>query len=270
MYRGGENLEPPHLLLEGGAGLPAETHPDVIGEPLSHGQLEHDRNAVSAQLVGRADPAAEEDSGRSVCARGENDRPRSELAAARDHAKRVEDDPVGERVGKDREVRPTTRRIEIRDCGIPANRSPHVDGVGNRAGPAEKGGVPGRELLLVEPADAQVDLGSVQVRLHLGVRPAGAPLVVVRRSAAEDDAGIVGRAPAENPGAELGAVLTIRLPRVAEGERPPIEEVAGPATLRVGAVVGAGLDEADGAAGILRQASGKRAPAEPPPRTSTS
>src|SRR5207249_2951032 len=108
------------------------------------------------------------------------------------------------------QVRPGACLVEIGERGVPADGAADVDVVDDRVG-AGRGGerrVPRRQLLRGEAADTELRLGAPQVRLELAVAPAGAPLVVGGR-AREDDARVVGRAAAEDPGAKLRAVVAV-------------------------------------------------------------
>src|SRR5205085_3579903 len=80
----------------------------------------------------------------------------------------------------------------------------------------------------------------------------------------EQDAGVVRGAAAEDPRAELRAVLLgLGGPRVREGELPGVEDVVRPAAALVRAVVGPGLNEADAARGVLGEPRGEDAARSP-------
>ena len=134
-----------------------------------------------------------------------------------------------------------TRRVEVREGGVPAHRAHVVDRVhdGVDTGGPSEGPMPRRELLVGEAPHPQLALGALQIRSDDRVVPTFAPLVVVGRRAGEDDARVVGRAAADDPRAQLRAVLALGLPRVREGELARVEDVARPAPGLVGAVVGA-------------------------------
>src|SRR4029079_3767901 len=117
-----------------------------------------------------------------------------------------------------------------------------------------EGAVPRRQLLFGENVRLQRLCRALQVRRERLVRPVVTPLVV-RRSTLEHDTRVVGRAAAEDPGPRLGAIfLVVALPEMRlEREPAGIEDARGPAPLSEMPVVGPGLDEADGALGVLAQ-----------------
>ena len=245
------------VALELGGRLPAEPEADVVEQVLA------DRDAGLG-----ADPAAEEDRRRAVCARRQHDLARRDLAgrgADPGGAAGVVDDAVDQRVGEHGQVRPRAGRIEVRERGVPPDGPDGVHRVQDRVVPCRLGErcVPRRELVTRHRPCAELALGAVEERLEDGVAPAVAPLVVVGGRAAEDDAGVVRRAAAEDPRAQLRAILAVGLPRVGEGEPAGVEHVGRPAPVGVGTVIGSGLDEANGAVGILRQASGENAAGRP-------
>ena len=153
-----------------------------------------------------------------------------QLARARRDAHRAiagEQHPIDERVGADGQVLAPARGIEVGEGGVPAHRADVVDRVHDRVGARGRGerAVPGRELLVGEPAHPQLALGALEVRRDGRVAPPLAPLVVVGRRAGQDDARVVRRAAAHDPRAQLRAVLALGLPRVREGELARVEDV---------------------------------------------
>ena len=79
------------------------------------------------------------------------------------------------------------------------------------------------------------------------------PLVVVVRRPDHGHAGVVGRTTADHAGAERSLVLAARAPVVGERQRARVEQIRRPGSGRARAVVGARLDQADMAVGILRE-----------------
>jgi hypothetical protein len=240
-----------------GSRLVAEADADVVAEPLAHGQ----------PLLG-ADPAAQQDRRRAVRARRADDGGRAKIPGGGrgpDCTLAVEQDTVDERVRSDVQVRPLACGVDVCERSVPAHVSDDVDWVQDRvvAAGLGEGAVPRRELALLEGARAQLAFRTPQVRLEVGVRPAGSPLSVVGRVALEHDAGVVRRAAAEDPRPELGAVLAVGLPRVGEGEGARIEDVQRPSAGLVGPVVGAGLDQAHRAVGVLAQPPGEHTASRP-------
>ena len=169
-------------------------------------------------------------------------------------------DPVDERVGEDRQVRSPASRVEIGEGGVPAHGADAVHRVHDRAPPAPgERAVPGRELVGGERARA-ASARRAPGTARAPRAPAVAPLVVVGGAPAEHDARVVRRAAAEDAGAQLRAVLAVGLPGVRERERAAVEHVVGPAAAGVGPVVGARLDQADGALRVLAQPRREHAP----------
>src|SRR5919197_4685921 len=118
-----------------------------------------------------------------------------------------------------------------------------------------------RELVVAKTPGVQRPLGPVEARLKLRSRPAGAPLVVVGVGGAQDDAGIVRGAAAEDACAELRPIVLVgALPAVGiEGEPPAVEDVGGPPAVVVRAVVWSRLDQADASRRILAEPPGEHA-----------
>jgi hypothetical protein len=72
----------------------------------------------------------------------------------------------------------------------------HDRGLGDRV---EERAVPRRQFGLFEDPYPQLALAAIEVRRQFLVRPRRPPLVVVRGRTPKQNAGVVGRAAAENP-----------------------------------------------------------------------
>src|SRR5262245_55740218 len=95
------------------------------------------------------------------------------------------------------------------------------------------------------------DGGAVKKRAERLVRPVRAPFIVVRGRSLEKEAGVMGRAAADDARPEGAVVLAARSPVVRERERAGVEQLLRPAAVGERPVVGPGLDEANVAGGIL-------------------
>ena len=254
----------PHRVLEVGRRRPGDADTGMVDEPLADGKLVGDRlDAVPPELLGGADAAAQEDRGRRVCARADDDPLRFEQAAvAHDADGRavLDHDPVDEGVGDDREVGPRTRGVEVRERGVPPRRPACVERerrgavgrvevvqVGEPRDPdarraLQEGTVPGRQLGVGEGARPELPLGPLQERLQLRIGPR-APLVVVVARAPDDRARVVCRAASDHARAARRATALV-VPVVGGGERVRRAQVGRP---RVAgrAVVGPRLHQAD-------------------------
>src|SRR5262249_7555009 len=247
--------------------LPACPGADVVAETLADRQLGDERDPMPLELIRRPNPAAEQNRRRPVRARGEDDRLGDELAAARQGAGGsavLRQNPAEDRVGKDRQVRPLPSRVHVGERRVPADGPDGVDDVDDRvlASRLTKGAMPRRECFLGQWTSPERLLAPLKTRRELRIRPAGAPLVVVRRRTAQDDARVVRGAAAEDAGAQLRAIVFVApLPamRVAR-ERSRVEDVRRPATLGVGPVVRPSLDETDGPIRVLAQPRREHAP----------
>jgi hypothetical protein len=237
------------LALQHGGRLESEPDADMVLEAESERQC-----GIEA--------APQEDRGRAVRARSDHDGARPHLAAlgCQPHGPTgLDEHAVDERVAADREIRPRSRRIEIREPRVPASCAAHVRGVddGVVAGRVRERAVPGRDLLHGERSRREDRLRALEERRDLGVAPAGAPRLEVLGRWAQEDARVVRRAAADHACAELRAVLAGGLPGVRERERPRVEQVGGPPAALERAVVRPRLDEADGARRVLREPRGE-------------
>ena len=261
------------------------------------GEVGDDVDAERAQLVRRADAAAQQDRRRAVGARGEHDRAGLDHAGARGVVarRRLARGPARPPRG-----RPARRRRSSGSAGRePGSRyaSAALQRVrprrltGTRPAPRDGGLVvevverrlaerlPAGErragerahLIRLEPAGADRRLGPGQQRRH--ARPAPRlvpgrrrPLVVVGRRAPHDEAAVVRRGAADDAARHVGAVA----PVVRSGAVGRIEQVGRPAAGVVVAVVGSGLDEADDRSPRSDRRAASTQPAAPAPTTHTS
>ena len=191
----------------------------------------------------------------------------------------LDHDPVGERPRQHRQPGAGTGRVEVGERRAPPRPSAPVhrqqpraaDGVGGveviqhglaEPGPGvERGSRERSDLVRCESARRNRLLGAHQQRLHRRPAPAGVtrrdrPPVVVGRRAAHDEAAVVRRAAADDTAGDVDAVAPV-VRRRAVG---CVEQVGGPPTCVVRAVVRAGLDQADHAVAALREARGEDAP----------
>jgi hypothetical protein len=257
-------------------------------------RLEEDAAAVvirevraDAGQVGRADAAAQQDGGGAVGARRQHDQPggdaRVAIVLAHDDCLGVAGaglDAARRRAGADGQVVAVTGRVHVGEGRVPADGSERVDpngrdaldGVGvvevaqlreaQLAGRLDHGSMPRPDLLVRARPHSQLGLGAPQVRPKRPEAEGLAPLVVVAGRAPDREAGIVGGAAAEDPGPQGGPTAAER-PVVRVRDGPRVEHLGGPAAPVIGAVVRAGLDQADGAVRILAQARGQDAAGGP-------
>ena len=232
----------------------------------------------------RPDSAAQQEGRRPVRSGRHDHGVRGQPPAVRDDPDRPpagDLDAVDECLGGNRQVRPRPCLVEIRERGVPANRSHGVDGRRSDADGRvevveiresrqsdartglEQRAMERRQLVRAIRPRADRGFGPAQVRLELGERPAVAPLVVVVTRAPHDEARVVSRATAEDPRARGRPVVGLVLPEVRHRQGASVEHVRGPASFRVAAVVRPGLDEADRALRLLAQPCGEHAARRP-------
>ena len=110
---------------------PLDSHPGMIHKADSDRQILDDTDAETAQLRDRPDPAAQEETRRSVRSGRHDHGVRGQPPAVRDDPDRPPTgdlDPVDECVGDNRQVRTRPCLVEIRERRVPANGSHGVDG----------------------------------------------------------------------------------------------------------------------------------------------
>jgi hypothetical protein len=112
-------LELGGLVLQPLRPLEAEADADVVARSIADGQL----------ALG-ADAAAQQDPRRAVGAGGQHDGPRAQLADRRRDTNRTiagQQDAVNKRVGEDRQVLASARRIKVGEPRVPADGADRVD-----------------------------------------------------------------------------------------------------------------------------------------------
>jgi hypothetical protein len=150
-------LETRRLLAQGFRRLPPHPHADVVVQVLPDGQAGFGPDA-----------AAEQDRGRAIRARSEDDPLRVQVAGRGRRADRpvaVEENSVDERVGPDRQVRPLSRGIEVGEGCVPPDLPDGVQRVEDRivAGGLGERGLGGRDLLRRLATGPELPLGAPQV-----------------------------------------------------------------------------------------------------------
>ena len=254
---------------------PRDVDAAVVEEPFADGEVGHDRDREPLQLAVRADSRAQEDRRGEVRTGCEDDDVGLVEASLRvddaDRAIGTQDDPVDESVGQHGQVRSRTARVEVRERRVPACS---VDDVRRERACADR---PVEVVQVVEEREAErvrrLDEGDVEgtgrarVRgrgpqhgprsFEEGpealVRPAGAPLVVVRGRSLHDHARVHGRRASEDLPAERPPVRGPGSPEVRRRGRACVEDLRRPAALAQRPVVGAGLEQADAPVRVLAQ-----------------
>ena len=237
---------------------------------------------MPVQLRVRADPRAQEDRRGEVRTGGEDDDVGFVEASLRvddaDGATVSYDDPVDESVGQHGQVRPRAAPVEIGERCVPACSADDVrreracadrpvevvqvveDREAERVRRLDEGDVEGAGRTRVRGRRPQHGPRSFEEGPEALVRPAGAPLVVVRGRSLHRHARVHGRRAPEHLPAESPPVRGPGSPEVRRRSRACVEDLRRPAALTQWAVVGAGLDQADGPVGVLAQSGREDAP----------
>ena len=89
------------------------------------------------------------------------------------------------------------------------------------------------------------------------------PFVVVGRGAPGNEAGVVGRASANDPRPRCPRIVAVEAPIVGQRDASSIQQIGRPATVGQRTVVRAGLDDTNGAAWIFAEPRGQHATSGP-------